>query len=82
MPSRFLKQCAFYLGFFNPDDVSAQPVGKDGVLPFFRPGFRYYVRKKGVLEVGINACAGCHTRVMPDGSFFEGGQGYPDPPRL
>ena len=64
----------------SADEVSAQPVGKDGVLPFFRPGFRYYVRKKGVLEVGINACAGCHTRVMPDGSFFEGGQGYPDPP--
>lgn len=64
----------------SADDPSAQPVGKDGVLPFFRPNFRYYVRKKGVLEVGINACAGCHTRVMPDGSLFEGGQGVPNRP--
>jgi mono/diheme cytochrome c family protein len=62
----------------SADDVSASPVASDGELPFFRPGFRYYVRKKGVLEVGVNACAGCHTRVLPDGSFFEGGQGVPN----
>ena len=30
---------------------------------------------KGVLEVGANSCAGCHTRAMPDGSFLEGAQG-------
>jgi Di-haem oxidoreductase, putative peroxidase len=63
----------------SADDPFAQPLGKDGELPFFRPFFRYYVRKKGVLEVGINACAGCHTRVLPDGSLFEGGQGIPNP---
>ena len=51
------------------------PVSPEGILPPFRPGNRYYIRKKGVLEVGINACADCHTRVMPDGSFLEGAQG-------
>jgi hypothetical protein len=64
----------------SADDPLAQAVGKDGVLPFFLPGFRYYVRKRGVLEVGLNACANCHTRTMPDGSFFEGGQGIRNPP--
>lgn len=39
----------------SADDASASPVSSDGVLPFFRPFFRYYVRNKGVLEVGINA---------------------------
>jgi mono/diheme cytochrome c family protein len=51
------------------------PVAKNGVLPPFRPGGQYIVRKKGILEVGSNACADCHTRVMPDGSFFQGAQG-------
>jgi hypothetical protein len=51
------------------------PASKDGVLPPFIPGNRYIIRKKGVLEVGINACAGCHTRVMPDGSYLPGAQG-------
>ncbi|HLY17351.1 MAG TPA: hypothetical protein VKR61_09005 [Bryobacteraceae bacterium] len=55
------------------------PVSKDGVLPFFNPGYRYIIRKKGILEAGVNSCAGCHTRVMPDGSFFEGAQGVQDP---
>ena len=56
------------------------PVSSEGVLPYFVPGFRYFVRKKGVLEVGINACSDCHTRIMPDGSFFEGAQGMVDQP--
>jgi mono/diheme cytochrome c family protein len=56
------------------------PVSSEGVLPYFVPGFRYVVRKKGVLEIGINACAGCHTRIMQDGSFFEGAQGVVDQP--
>src|ERR1700682_1951371 len=56
------------------------PVSSEGVLPYFVPGFRYFVRKKGDLEVGINACAGCHTRVMQDGSFFQGAQGSVDQP--
>jgi hypothetical protein len=54
------------------------PASKEGVLPSFIPGNRYIIRKKGVLEVGINACAGCHTRVMPDGSFLPGAQGVVD----
>lgn len=47
------------------------------------PGFalRYYIREKGVLENGTNACAGCHTRQMPDGSFWAGAQGILIPPR-
>ena len=59
---------------------SPLPVAEDGSLPFFASGFRYYIRRKGVLEVGINACANCHTRIMPDGSFLEGAQGVPNSP--
>jgi hypothetical protein len=47
------------------------PVSADGVLPFFR----YVVRKKGVIDVGILSCAMCHTRVMPDGRVVKGAQG-------
>jgi len=54
------------------------PATKEGILPPFIPGNRYIIRKKGVLEVGINACAGCHTRVMPDGSYLAGAQGMVD----
>jgi hypothetical protein len=54
------------------------PSSREGVLPNFVPGNRYIIRKKGVLEVGINACAGCHTRVMPDGSYLAGAQGVFD----
>jgi hypothetical protein len=60
-------------------DAIALPVASDGTLTSFYPGNLYYVRKKGVLEVGSNSCAGCHTRIMPDGSFFEGAQGMIDP---
>ena len=56
------------------------PVSSDGRFPYFQPGFRYYVRQKGVLERGVNACANCHTRIMPDGSFLEGAQGTPNSP--
>ena len=56
------------------------PVASDGRLASFNPFYTYVIRKKGELEGGINSCAGCHTRVMPDGSFFEGGQGSQDPP--
>lgn len=50
------------------------PVSADGVIPDI-PSFRYYVRAKGVLEVGESSCASCHTRIMPDGSMLEGAQG-------
>ncbi len=50
------------------------PLTKDGVLPFMR----YVVREKGKVEIGILACAMCHTRVFPDGSVLKGGPGnYP-----
>lgn len=62
-------------GVFFPTPL---PPDKDGALPYFVPGNRYIIRKKGVLEVGINACAGCHTRVMPDGSYLPGAQGVVD----
>ena len=35
------------------------PLSSDGVLPFVR----YVVRGKGKVEVGVLACAMCHTRV-------------------
>lgn len=51
------------------------PVTKEGIFPFMT----YVVREKGKVEVGILACAGCHTRVMPDGSIIKGAQGnFPD----
>ncbi len=51
------------------------PVTRDGVFPFMR----YVVREKGKVEVGILACAQCHTRVMPTGETIKGAQGnFPD----
>ncbi len=64
-------------GVFFPSPL---PPAADGTLPYFLPGAHYIIRKKGVLEVGTNACAGCHTRVMPDGSFLAGAQGVVDFP--
>jgi hypothetical protein len=67
--------------FFSPAAGRPAPVpspwkaSSDGVLPPSIPGYRYYIRKKGVLEVGTDACSNCHVRIMPDGSFLSGGQG-------
>jgi hypothetical protein len=47
------------------------PIASDGTVPFVR----YFVRKKGVIEVGQASCGMCHTRVMADGAVLEGGQG-------
>jgi mono/diheme cytochrome c family protein len=47
------------------------PLTKDGVMPFMR----YVVRQKGKVEVGVLACALCHTRVLADGSILKGGPG-------
>jgi RoxA-like, cytochrome c-like len=33
------------------------------------------VQKKGVVMLGFLSCATCHTRIQPDGSVIEGGQG-------
>ena len=51
------------------------PVTREGVMPFMR----WVVREKGKVELGILACAHCHTRVMPDGTVVKGAQGnFPD----
>jgi hypothetical protein len=47
------------------------PIGKDGAMHFIR----YGIREKGKVEVGILACATCHTRLMPDGTLVDGAQG-------
>ncbi len=47
------------------------PVTKDGMMPFYR----YVIRGKGKVEIGLISCAMCHTRVMPDGSIIKGAQG-------
>jgi hypothetical protein len=49
----------------------AVPVASDGTVPFLS----YVIREKGKVELGSFACAMCHTRVMPDGSFIRGAQG-------
>jgi hypothetical protein len=50
------------------------PETNNGTLPFFR----LVIRKKGQVEIGPDACAMCHTRVMPEGSIVKGAQGnYP-----
>jgi mono/diheme cytochrome c family protein len=64
----------------SAEEVPPWHVTSEGILPSTVPGFRYYIRKKGVLEVGSNACATCHTRPMPDGTSFEGGQGITSRP--
>jgi hypothetical protein len=51
------------------------PASREGILPPFPDRSKYIIRKKGVLEVGENSCASCHTRVMPDGSSLPGAQG-------
>jgi mono/diheme cytochrome c family protein len=53
------------------DDDIKMPITKDGTIPFLR----YVIRKKGVIEVGGNSCANCHTRVFPDGMVVKGAQG-------
>ena len=47
------------------------PATREGIVPFAQ----YVVRKKGAVELGIVACANCHTRVLPDGTAVEGAQG-------
>lgn len=43
----------------------------EGIFPYAH----WVVREKGKLELGAFSCAGCHTRLMPDGSLLEGAQG-------
>jgi processive rubber oxygenase RoxA-like protein len=44
---------------------------KDGRLPYLQ----YVIRKTGQVEVGDDACATCHSRLMEDGSVIKGAQG-------
>jgi hypothetical protein len=46
------------------------PLTAEGVVP----GWRYVVRKKGLVEAGAGSCSACHSRVMPDGSLLNGAQ--------
>ena len=47
------------------------PITKNGIMPFYR----YTIRNKGEVQLGVLACASCHTRVLPDGTTIIGGQG-------
>ena len=47
------------------------PTTPDGVIPYAQ----FVVRKKGVVELGTDACATCHTRVLPDRTVWRGAQG-------
>jgi hypothetical protein len=46
------------------------PVTTDGIMPYGR----YLIRQKGVVEVTFDACAMCHTRVLPGGDVVRGGK--------
>jgi mono/diheme cytochrome c family protein len=46
------------------------PTTAEGIIP----NFKYVIRKKGVVEIGVNACAECHTRTLADGSVVKGAQ--------
>jgi cytochrome c553 len=50
-------------------------LGENGAIRGFAPESVYIIREKGVLELGSNSCAGCHTRLLPDGTMIEGAQG-------
>jgi len=67
------------LGTVNLDNLrdtswyreTGTPVAGDGTVPFVR----YFIRRKGVVEVGFASCGMCHTRVMADGTVLKGAQG-------
>src|SRR5262249_11047476 len=62
-------------GFFKNRPRFDLAATKDGVMPFAS----LVIREKGKVQVGISACAQCHTRVMPDGTVIQGAQGnFPD----
>lgn len=47
------------------------PVTRDGVVP----AYRYVVRERGKVEIGILSCAMCHTRITAEGTLLKGAQG-------
>ena len=50
---------------------SGVPAARDGTYP----QLTLVVPKKGTVMLGFLSCATCHTRIQPDGSVIEGGQG-------
>jgi hypothetical protein len=46
------------------------PVAVDGTLPHYR----YTVQQKGEVRLALPLCAGCHTRVLPNGQIVPGAQ--------
>jgi len=62
--NQFLRDVRWY------QDTQA-PIAADGSLPFYR----YVIREKGKIEVGVLSCSMCHTRVMVDKSVVKGAQG-------
>ena len=52
-------------------EYTGMKVDKQGIVPFYR----YVIRKKGTIEVNLDSCAECHTRLMPDGTIVKGAQG-------
>ena len=52
-------------------EYTGMPLDKNGVVPFYR----YVIRKKGTVEVNLDSCAECHSRLMPDGTVLKGAQG-------
>ncbi|HYV03789.1 MAG TPA: hypothetical protein VFB82_04350, partial [Blastocatellia bacterium] len=57
-----------YLGDRDEIKKADAEVTKDGVML----GMRYVVTKDGKLKVSLADCAGCHSRLMPDGSVLLG----------
>ncbi len=72
MPTRFIdlepNDLEHTLAFYRDLRIPTTP---DGVLPFRR----YYIREKGRIEIGMDHCGACHTRLMPDGTLLRGAQG-------
>jgi hypothetical protein len=60
-----------YLRDPNWYQLTGAPLARDGTLPFYR----YVIREKGNIEIGLFSCGMCHTRVMADGSVIKGAQG-------
>ena len=52
-------------------EYTGMPLDKNGIVPFYR----YVIRKKGTVEVNLDSCAECHSRLMPDGTVLKGAQG-------
>ncbi len=72
MPTRFIdlepNDPEHTVAFYRDLNIPTRP---DGVMPFRR----YYIREKGRIEIGMDHCGSCHTRLMSDGTLLRGAQG-------